>query len=130
MSELEEAVKDLETQLGQQEEETKAVIAKWQTTCTALEEQNQNFKSQLQASTENGEALEVQLQEARNGLEEAEKKSKEDEEVLANWQGELRGFVRTGDDGLNLDFNSTLLVLVSQIVCQSSRQQSVSCKLS
>lgn len=68
-------MKDLEAQLSQQEEETKTVITKWQQSCAALEEQNKD--------------LNQKLQETKKGLDEAESKIKEDEDVVAKWQGEL-----------------------------------------
>ena len=88
VSELVDSVKDLEAQLSQQEEETKSVIAKWQASCSALEEQNKKLNSQLESSVEKTGKLETSLQEAKSGLEEAKKKSEEDELVLVKWQGE------------------------------------------
>lgn len=88
VSELEAAVKELESQLNQQEDETKAVIAKWQANCSALEEQNKDLTGRLQVSADNVLVLEAKLEDTQRGLDVAEAKIKDDEDVVAKWQGE------------------------------------------
>ena len=77
---MEGVIKDLTKQLSNQEAETQSV-------CTALQEQNKSLHSQLKKAVEDSGKLETQVRDAMAGLEDARKKSREDEEVLTKWQG-------------------------------------------
>ena len=89
VAQLETASKDFVTQMGQQEEEAKAAISKWQESCSTLEAASQQLSQELEASHDREHALGVQLQETQKELESAKASLKEDEESLAKWQGEL-----------------------------------------
>lgn len=98
VSELEGQVEDLTAQLHEQEDETKEVIAKWQGGCTALEEEKQVLNQHLQVSNETSETLQTQLQEAQRGLEEADQRIKDDEDVVMKWQGRVAELEATVED--------------------------------
>jgi hypothetical protein len=74
-------------QVNQQELETKAVIAKWQESCTGLEKQNTELLTKLEVSAENQAKLQVELQETHQALDDAKARLREDEEAVAKWQG-------------------------------------------
>lgn len=87
VAELESASKEMAAQMGQQEVEAKSVIAKWQESCTELEEQSKDLGQQLEASHEKEHQLGARLHETQKALEDAKASLKEDEDSLAKWQG-------------------------------------------
>ena len=95
---LESAVKDMECQLREQEENASSVIAKWQESCNALEEKNAELLSALESfgpgedeviSREALKELQERLHETEAALAKARESLKEDDDVVLRWQGEL-----------------------------------------
>ena len=96
VAELETNVQDLELQLAEQEESANTAIAKWQETCTALEERTAELTQLLEASTggqtsnqETGVALRMDLEKTKASLAEAEAKLAEDDQIIVKWEGKI-----------------------------------------
>lgn len=87
MSELQAIVDNLQAQLVEQEKEAEDVIGKWQESCNALKEQNNQLEQELASSSDNEGALHEKLTDTQKALEEAKHKLKDDEVTLARDQG-------------------------------------------
>ncbi|CAB9510979.1 Inherit from KOG: Kinesin family member [Seminavis robusta] len=82
-SALEEAIKDLEAQLNEQEEDANNVISMWQQSCSTLEEQKAELAQNLETSNEAETNIRAQLQESQQALEESQQNVTKGEEALA-----------------------------------------------
>jgi hypothetical protein len=89
VAQLESAGEEFLLQISQQELEAKVVIAKWQESCTGLEKQNTELVTRLEVSAEHQGKLQVELQETHQTLNDAKARLREDEDVVAKWQGTL-----------------------------------------
>lgn len=102
VAELELAVKDLESQLAEQDEAANGVIEKWQESYAALETQNSELASSLEAPASAGEtassdcpddsassnaALQLELEQTKSALAEVEAKLVDDDNVVVKWEG-------------------------------------------
>ena len=88
--ELESALKDSEAQ----EEEVQRVIAKWQETCTALEEKNAELVRSQEDSTTAISELEERLQVTEKELVDAKELLSNDDNVNTLWQGKFERSAR------------------------------------
>jgi len=94
VAELESAVKDLEVQLSEQEENANSAILKWQESCNSLEEKNSQLVSSLESFGGGDESdalalLQAQLHEAHKALTDARENMKDDDNAVLHWQGKI-----------------------------------------
>lgn len=121
VAELDALVKDLEIQLAEQEESANTVIAKWQESCTALEEKNTELTQSLaaaggalQASGNNEQQassgilaeLQKDLEQTKAALATAQEKLEDDDSVVVKWErkDELSLLVRVAGNFSNYFF--------------------------
>ena len=100
--ELESLVKELEEQLGSQEESAGSAISQWQESYVELEKQNKELLEALEARTtversmsadqENlsaFESLQADLQQTKMALAAAQAKLEDDDSVVVKWEGKF-----------------------------------------
>lgn len=87
VSELEGALIDVQAQLNEQEEEAETAIAKWQESCSSLQEQNGKLVHKIETSNDVEGSMQQRMEETQRALEEAKKNLKADEDAIAKWQG-------------------------------------------
>lgn len=88
MSELETAVSELQTQLSDEKQGAQDAIDKWQESCTSLEGKNAELRQELESTFEMGGSMQKQMEETQRALNEAKDNLQNDEDVVAQWQGE------------------------------------------
>jgi chromosome segregation ATPase len=86
VTQLEVAVSYLEAQLTEQEADSNNVISIWQENCTSLEEQKRDLSQKLEEAGLTERALQQQLHEKEQALDEAREKVRNGEEALETSQ--------------------------------------------